>query len=73
MQQMPLARMSRLREAAAGTPSLSQIGVVGLAVLLAFAIFVVSLSVERFEVSAHIVPCEGWPRREVISPKRCRR
>ena len=49
MQQMPLARMSRLREAAAGTPSLSQIGVVGLAVLLAFAIFVVSLSVERFE------------------------
>ena len=40
--------MFRLREAATETPSLSQIGVAGLAVLIALAIFVVGLSVERF-------------------------
>ena len=48
MHQMPLVRMFRLREAVTGTPSLSRIGVVTLAFLLVLAIYVVSVTVERF-------------------------
>ena len=47
-QQMSPTRMFGLREAMTRAPSPIQIGVVGLAVLLAVAIFAVGVAVERF-------------------------